>query len=117
MNQEGQGGGKGGNQIRNTRGGLIIFPSIALYLMAPLPLFDHPTSPYPPDKGKKGKGVEFQGWGDLKGRKDEIGERGGQRMSREQVEAGGGGMLGRGLRLRRGQGCTRDLSSGLAIGG
>ena len=38
-------------------------------------------------------------------------------MSREQVEAGGGGMLGRGLRLRWGQGCVRDLSSGLAIGG
>lgn len=38
-------------------------------------------------------------------------------MSKEQVEAGGGGMLRRGLRLRWGQGCFRDLSSGVAIGG
>lgn len=77
MNQEGQGGGKGETRSGTGGGALIIFPSIALYLMAPLPLFDHPTFPYPPDKGKKGKGVEFRGWGDLRGRKDEIGERGG----------------------------------------
>lgn len=37
-------------------------------------------------------------------------------MSKEQVEAGGG-MLRRGLRLRWGQGCIRDLSSGVAIRG
>lgn len=36
-------------------------------------------------------------------------------MSKEQVEAGGGGMLGRGLRLRWGQGCIRDLTGGVAI--
>lgn len=70
MNQEGQGGGKGETRSGTGRGGaMIIFPSIALYLMALLPLFDDPTSPSPPIKAKR-EGDGISGMGRPEGQED-----------------------------------------------
>lgn len=52
---------------------MIIFPSIALYLMETAPCLTtplpHPPPP-PPSKGEKGRRVESQGWEDLRDRKN-----------------------------------------------
>lgn len=48
---------------------MIIFPSIALYLMALLPLFDDPTSPSPPIKAKR-EGDGISGMGRPEGQED-----------------------------------------------